>query len=400
MQLHSTIWTILVIGLFFCVADVLYIICFVDRHPQFQTDATSPYPMSSQQQQGEGADETKKETTVFHYDTGNNKDKAPILNLLQEAGVPLDPANDQELIDKLPTWSEVTELYGDKPVIYGLDTCERFRTHSDPADHFVGTAGTFNSGTNLMAELLIANCHMPARMKKYGKVNRGVRWQVPWGKHTPPGDEEYRQTHKSQKDKNVDANNIMPAVTIRDPLVWLQSMCRHHYAARWPDMDSKDHCPNFSSVAKQTTPNALQAYVLYAEMTKYHDSLLYLWNDWYNEYQTAHFPHLFVRFEDLVFHPKEVTKQVCECAGGEMREDGKFIYIVDSAKKGIGAHGSQSERTGYVDAMIKYGSHKRRYDHYQYREDLEYIRDHVDPTLMELMQYPPIDPDSIIVQQQ
>jgi hypothetical protein len=235
-----------------------------------------------------------------------------------------------------------------------------------------------------MAELLIANCHMPARMKKYGSINRGVRWQVPWGKHTPPGDEEYRQTHKTDKDKNIDASNILPAVTIRDPVVWLQSMCRHHYAAKWPYDES--HCPDFSL-------SDLTASVKYAEMTKEHESILHLWNDWYNEYQMANFPHLFVRFEDLVFHPKEVTKKVCECAGGEMRKDGRFIYIVDSAKKGAAAHGSS--RTGYVDAIVKYGSPKRRYDHYKYKEDLEYIRDHVDPTLMEIMQYPPIDPEYI-----
>jgi hypothetical protein len=236
-----------------------------------------------------------------------------------------------------------------------------------------------------MAELLIANCHMPARMEKYGRINKGIRWQVPWGKHTPPGDEEYRQIHKSSKDKNIDASNILPAVTIRDPVVWLQSMCRHHYAAHFPHMGNS-HCPDFS------LPN-LSAAVHYAEMTKEHESILHLWNDWYTEYRTAQFPYLFVRFEDLVFHPKEVTKKVCECTGGEMKGDGKFIYIVDSAKKGEHAHGT--DRTGYVDAIVKYGSPKRRYDHYKYKEDLAYIRDHVDPTLMEIMQYPPIDPEYI-----
>lgn len=40
--------------------------------------------------------------------------------------------------------------------------------------------GTFNSGTNLMAELLIHNCHMQKRMDRFGHKNRGVRWQVPW----------------------------------------------------------------------------------------------------------------------------------------------------------------------------------------------------------------------------
>ena len=45
---------------------------------------------------------------------------------------------------------------------------------------------------------------------------------VPWGKHTPPGDNEYRLQHKSLKDGNVDANMILPAVTVRDPYYWMQ----------------------------------------------------------------------------------------------------------------------------------------------------------------------------------
>ena len=71
-----------------------------------------------------------------------------------------------------------SSLYGPEPVIYGLDTCVPFRESSDPADHFLGVAGTFNTGTNLLSELLIHNCHIPARMAKYGARNEGIRWQV------------------------------------------------------------------------------------------------------------------------------------------------------------------------------------------------------------------------------
>lgn len=72
----------------------------------------------------------------------------------------------------------LSELYGDKPIMYGLDTCKSFQTASDPSEHFLAVAGTFNSGTNLLSELLIQNCHMPARMAKYGSVHEGIRWQV------------------------------------------------------------------------------------------------------------------------------------------------------------------------------------------------------------------------------
>lgn len=97
-----------------------------------------------------------------------------------------------------------------------------------------------------------------------------------------------------------------------------------------------------------------------------------------------------MRIEDLIFHPEEVTTAVCECAGGSMREDGKFKYIVNSAKKGEHAHGK--ERTGYVDAIVKYGSDKKRYESYHVPSDLEYIRDNVDSELLTLMGYRAPDP--------
>jgi hypothetical protein len=67
-------------------------------------------------------------------------------------------------------WSTVTELYGDIPIILGLERCHEFQT-----DHFrfplwdasVGTAGLFNTGTNPFAMYLEQNCKLP-----YNKSNR------------------------------------------------------------------------------------------------------------------------------------------------------------------------------------------------------------------------------------
>jgi len=380
----SVSWTVLVIGLLYSLLNVVYMKGFVDGQDQHRVN--NPLERVGADQVFEnkaGPGDTGSESDKHDEDHDIFADKERIFHLLAAAGVRVDPQNDKDLISDLPTWSEVVGLYGSEPVIYGLEECDRFKNMSDPADHFVSTAGTFNSGTNLMAELLIGNCHMQARMDKYGAQNRGVRWQVPWGKHTPPGDEDFRQTHKTLHDKSVDANNILPAVTIRDPLVWLHSMCRHEYTASWHHPD-KNRCPDFSLLD-------LEAKVEYAEFTRRYESILHLWNDYYREYQSASFPRLIVRFEDLIFHPEEVTKTVCECAGGSMRRDGRFKYIVDSAKKGENAHGKV--RTGYVDAIVKYGSETRRYQDYQFRTDLEYIRDKADPELMKLMGYPAANPD-------
>jgi hypothetical protein len=187
----SVVWKILTIGLMFSLVDVVYIMGFVER----QNLGQDTRPISSQHsfQDPPKTRETppklkdrpfSENSNVIresrNHTVGSLADKKQILDLLSRAGINVDPEEDRDLIQELPTWSEVVGLYGPKPVIYGLEECDRFQQRSDPADHFVSTAGTFNSGTNLMAELLIANCHMQARMEKYGAKNRGVRWQVPW----------------------------------------------------------------------------------------------------------------------------------------------------------------------------------------------------------------------------
>ena len=430
----SIVWTLLLIGLLFSLLTNVYIMGFLERRAftnEVKTDDALNVKEEEQREKeypvkiGTAQDNEKimdliKKTRVdldhVKIDTphaandqiNNNKDlvagKEKIIDLITRAGVHLDPVEDEELIRDLPLWSDVVNLYGDKPVIHGLEQCQVFQNHSDRADHFVSTAGTFNTGTNLMAELLIANCHMQDRMNKFGNKNRGVRWQVPWGKHTPPGNEEFRINHKTYTDTDIPAHNILPAVTVRDPLFWLKSMCKHQYTARW--YRTEDHCPNFSDlediathvqhyrVSGQTLEvKGFGAAVQYNGFGKHHDSIVGLWNDYYNEYLSADFSRLIVRFEDLLFHPEEVTKAVCECAGGSMSKSGRFTYVVDSAKKGDGAHGKK--RTGYVDALVKYGMEVKRYQGYQNQKDLEFIRDNLDQNLMELMSYPSVDPEKL-----
>lgn len=199
---------------------------------------------------------------------------------------------------------------------------------------------------------------------------------------------------------------MFPAVMIRDPYPWMQSMCRHPYGAKWPH--HAEHCPNpvpnqmdrellksrdgnhmiwrdtsgtFKVPMEATQMNIT---VVYKEFAQYHDSLVGFWNDFYRDYIQADFPRLMVRFEDLVFHPKQVTKLVCECAGGQLKHPNHFKYIVDSAKKGVGAHGKT--RTNYVDALTKYGTEDGRYNGFA-ADDLEYVRQHLDPELMEMFGY-------------
>lgn len=215
--------------------------------------------------------------------------------------------------------------------------------------------------------------------------------KVPWGKHTPVANETLRLTHKTEKDSGVDPNSVFPAVTVRDPAAWMQSMCRHEYAMVWPHNKTL-HCPNlvpdgasdfFTSPLKQITNSSVPVTVQYKGFTTAHDSLLHHWNEYYAAYTaTATFPHVVVRFEDLIFHPVAVTAAVCECAGGALND--VFKYVTGSAKKGA-SHGK--EKTGYIDAIIRYGNDRGDRWKGMTEADLTYTRDNLDPTLMALFGY-------------
>jgi hypothetical protein len=179
------------------------------------------------------------QTLPEEWDVINDNQKStdmvdPIRQLLIEA---LGTKGTQQTIDeatfqRLPSAQDVTALYGSTPVVLGLETCDTFQHHStimDAAEHLVSVAGSFNTGTNLLAELLIANCYIPERQEKYGSP--GVRWQVLWGKHTPVDDENFRRSHRTYKDESgpnnepsINADSIFPAITIRDPFKWMQSV--------------------------------------------------------------------------------------------------------------------------------------------------------------------------------
>jgi hypothetical protein len=77
----------------------------------------------------------------------------------QEAGMVLDNST----IESLPTNVKIRTLLGPEPLIVGNeDQCSFFRQRvPNPNDRWMGVAGCFNTGTNLLAELLRHNCIMP-----------------------------------------------------------------------------------------------------------------------------------------------------------------------------------------------------------------------------------------------
>jgi hypothetical protein len=172
-------------------------------------------------------------------------------------------------------------------------------------------------------------------------------------------------------------------------------MCRHEYAAHWHH-DPDRHCPNlipdeqdlisdFGKFIKEG--ESVKVHVKYNSFWRHHDSLVAMWNDWYREYwNNKSFSNIIVRYEDLIFHPRAVTEAVCRCAGGSLKKDGHFEFVVNSAKKGPTAHGPMELRTGFIKAIIKYGKATHRHDKYT-EQDLEYAKTYLDKDMMEFFRY-------------
>ena len=136
----------------------------------------------------------KKKSMSHHNmiisDTNNNatniiqqKDKPQIderiTAILQAANIEVD----DETVSQLPSWDDAVSLYGENPIIYGLDTCEKYRQTVKPEDRMIGPAGIFNTGTNLLFQLMKDNCDIKeakhSTTHKEQKQN-GMRWQAPW----------------------------------------------------------------------------------------------------------------------------------------------------------------------------------------------------------------------------
>ena len=89
---------------------------------------------------------------------------------------------------------------------------------------------------------------------------------------------------------------------IKDPFSWMKSQCRHSYGVTsWYSKYDEQHCPNL--IRGQITDHDETAPVRLYTHGKKHDSLLDVFNYWYGiwEVERIKFPHLSIRYEDLLF---------------------------------------------------------------------------------------------------
>jgi len=320
------------------------------------------------------AQDNNKDATSFKIETEEGFGKDRVVQILHKAGVEVAA----DMVDKLPPYSSAVAQYGSEPIIIGLDgdICPNYRARVPLDQRWVGVAGMMNTGTHLLYFLLSRNCHIPRPMKsKWHKYS--AFFQVEWGKHAPAS---WYKRHRSgmydQLKIDVPVENILTVVTTKDPYHWMGSMCRKSYTTNW--FHTKHNCPN---LIKNGQPNP--ARVRYSpENITHHETLLGVWNDYYNGYVHAEFPKLLIRYEDLIFHQEYVVGQVCKCIGGTMSSD-DFTPVKESAKGNQPAHVGGSD---LVQSVMRYGDAKKRAEGFS-DVDREYAEKAVDKDLVKMFGY-------------
>ncbi len=353
---------------------------------------------SQQEEESVGKKDGSKEETANDdkddHDEENSRER--IVKILEASGMKMN----HEIIASLPTWGEVKALYGDKPKIVGLEQCSKFRLEIPEVDAYVSPAGLFNTGTNLLAELLQKNCKLPKRkwdrrkhkdVKFPNRMISGMLYQVPWGKHNPLF---YRNQHKALMAPTVEVvqDHVLPVVMIKDPFYWMGSICRHKYATNW--WHTKKHCPNLVpnendighrgiTINTESVPVRVRYQDSNDKVIQY-KSMIDFWNTWYSDYlDETEFPRIFVRFEDILFHMEDVVTEICHCGGGELTTKRDEMHLSrGAAKSGLSHTGSN----GLLQAIVKYGSAKHRLDGMT-AEDVKFANENARTELMELFAY-------------
>lgn len=67
------------------------------------------------------------------------RQRREVIDILEHAGIKIN----LELLGQLPKWEEVTQLYGDKPVILGMERCQEFRRLYNSRNRSVGKVDSF-----------------------------------------------------------------------------------------------------------------------------------------------------------------------------------------------------------------------------------------------------------------
>ena len=129
------------------------------------------------------------------------------------------PKNYRMLCHALPAEDRVARHYGGEAVVYGMDTCQAYRElllkSNDNDNNTIApkprVSGLYHTGTNGLCRTLTDNVgKLPPHRTSWN------RYEVPWGKHMPPGVHRLNNTYP--KDNDEDRFQVLPIVVVRDPV--------------------------------------------------------------------------------------------------------------------------------------------------------------------------------------
>jgi hypothetical protein len=257
-------------------------------------------------------------------DASSTKDKGFLLDVLKEAGV---EKIDDSVIKLLPTWTQVSQLYGSqKPVIIGLERCRAYRKSVRLNDRLLRIAGVINTGTTAMAGYMASNQGGSPGNDKERPYN------VPWGKHQLYS-MRYNQTEEYIAKRKVDTSTfpqILPIVMVRDPYTWLYTSCRVGYMVKHYPRLTANECMKIVSRDAGIDPLYPAPIYIPPQNNMSFPSLLNWYTAFYNEYLQSPSPRLLVRYEDFLWDPRGVIEQIRACAGFDPLDE--FTYMLDNSK--------------------------------------------------------------------
>jgi len=311
-------------------------------------------------------------------------DKNETLAILHSANGGTFLHGDEVTCHSLPSWKNVTSLYGKGPYIIGTETCQAYRDMlaKRNAKPNLQIAGTYNTGTNYMSHMMRLNINRTLGEPQINKKDALEYSELPWGKHGPL--KHRGQSLMDPELEYVNTDTILPVVMVRDPYRWLASMCKESYFVTWNR--TRQHCPLVAPPSLATTtdmPEGAFTGVYHCANEKQNlgdvfPSLPHFWSDFYRQYWEDSKPRLFVRHEDLVFHAEEVIRQVAACAGMALRSN-DLEYFVQASKR----HG---QATNLMAVLQKYGHEEGRYDGMT-QADLKFAEHYFDSEILQAFHY-------------
>lgn len=295
-------------------------------------------------------------------------------------------------------------------------------------------AGMYNTGTNAAFVQLNKNCQLAP-----------WHWQMASGKHvaptwTLPGvapDDFKAEAMAYWRRVNFGGKEVnLPVVIVRHPLIWLlKSMCRKHYGATPLAHDPSFVLRNTSVCGNSIYRNPLRRVFdrKQDEACKADDALdrrsrmlarrealegkgsrcffglnykdpIDLWNDWYSAYtdlyDSVDFPVVFIRHEDLLLHPYEVTAKLCWAYQNVSLAPEEFVPNEKNVKVKVDGTNAQGHRpiTGKDGKPVaaSWYAHQVLDPSYVFsdqsgerlsEDELSYLASRVNQTLMEFFGY-------------